>query len=38
MKLYADFLEPWLAWVQAGSRRDKAGRPILKAKKNAGAA
>ena len=38
MKLYTDFLEPWLAWIQAGSRRDKAGRPILKAKKKAGAA
>lgn len=38
MKLYADFLEPWLAWVQAGSHRDKQGRPIRKAKKKAGAA
>lgn len=26
-ELYADFLEPWLAWVAAGSKRDKRGRP-----------
>lgn len=37
-KLYADFLEPWLAWIEGGSRRDKKGHPILKAKKKAGAA
>ena len=27
---YAWFLEPWLEWVNEGSPRDKAGRPILK--------
>lgn len=28
-KLYANFLDPWLAWVAAGSKRDKQGRPKL---------
>lgn len=27
--LYADFLTVWLAWIKAGSRRDKQGEPIL---------
>ena len=27
-ELYRDFLDNWLAWLAAGSRRDKAGRPI----------
>lgn len=27
---WAWFLDPWLGWVRAGSRRDKQGRPILK--------
>lgn len=27
--LYAEFLQKWLAWVKAGSRRDKRGLPIL---------
>jgi len=26
---YADFLQTWLDWVNAGSERDKDGRPIL---------
>lgn len=26
-ELYAEILEPWLAWVKAGSKRDKRGRP-----------
>lgn len=26
---YRDFLDTWLAWVNAGSKRDKQGRPIL---------
>lgn len=26
--LYADFLAGWLAWLKAGSRRDKHGLPI----------
>ena len=26
---YRDFLDTWLAWVNAGSERDKQGRPIL---------
>ncbi len=29
---YAWFLEAWLGWVHAGSRRDKQKRPILEAK------
>ena len=28
-KLYAAFLDIWLPWVAAGSRRDPQGRPIL---------
>lgn len=31
--LYAAFLTPWLEWLKAGSRRDKAGRPILPKKR-----
>lgn len=30
---YAEILEPWLAWLAAGSRRDKRGRPIQPGKK-----
>ena len=30
---YAEILEPWLAWLAAGSRRDKRGRPIQPRKK-----
>ena len=26
---YREFLDTWLAWVNAGSERDKQGRPIL---------
>lgn len=26
---YRDFLDAWLSWVNAGSKRDKQGRPIL---------
>ena len=26
---YGEFLDIWLAWVNAGSKRDKQGRPIL---------
>lgn len=29
MELYAEILEPWLAWVKAGSKRDKQGNPVL---------
>ena len=25
---YAAILDPWLAWVEAGSRRDKDGGPV----------
>lgn len=32
-KEYAGILEPWLAWLAAGSRRDKRGRPIQPRKK-----
>lgn len=31
--VYAWFLEPWLAWVNAGSKRDKQGEPVLPEKK-----
>lgn len=38
-ELYAEFLGPWLAWLEAGSKRDKHGRPVMpKSKKAAGAA
>ena len=30
MKRYAAIVNPWLNWVKAGSRRDEAGRPIIK--------
>lgn len=30
---YRDFLDPWLDWVAAGSKRDKAGAPVLPKKK-----
>lgn len=26
---YAWFLDPWLEWVNSGSKRDKAGKPIM---------
>lgn len=29
MELYGEILEPWLAWVKAGSKRDKQGNPVL---------
>ena len=28
-KVYADIVEPWLAWVEAGSKRNKDGAPVL---------
>ena len=31
--VYAGFLDTWLAWVNAGSKRDKNGSPILPEKK-----
>lgn len=34
-ELYAGFLEVWLPWLAAGSRRDKQGRPILPQSDNA---
>lgn len=30
---YSDILEPWLAWLAAGSRRDKTGRPVIRTEK-----
>lgn len=30
---YADFLDPWLAWVKAGSKRTKDGKPKVPKKK-----
>lgn len=30
---YADFLDPWLDWVRAGSKRTKEGRPKVPKKK-----
>lgn len=35
---YAEILEPWLAWVAAGSKRDKKGRPRRPAQKKTSAA
>lgn len=29
---YAWFLDPWLEWVNAGSKRDKAGKPVMENK------
>ena len=38
-ELYADFLSTWLEWLETGSKRDKAGHPILPQKtKEAGVA
>lgn len=37
-KLYAKVLDPWLAWVAAGSKRDRQGRPELPQREKAGAA
>lgn len=31
-KIYAAFLGEWLRWLEGGSKRDKAGRPIIKKK------
>ena len=30
--IYAEFLNEWTAWLKGGSKRDKAGRPIIKKK------
>ena len=30
---YAEILEPWLAWVEGGSKRDRDGNPIVPAAK-----
>lgn len=35
-KLYAAFLEPWLAWLEDGSKRDKKGYPVIPGKKKKG--
>lgn len=37
-KIYAEFLDGWLAWVADGSKRDKNGRPKIPKKKEEGAA
>lgn len=34
-KVYADIVEPWLAWVEAGSKRTKDGMPVLPKTKEA---
>lgn len=34
-RVYADIVEPWLAWVTAGSKRNKDGKPVLPKKKEA---
>ena len=31
-KIYAAFLDEWQRWLESGSKRDKAGRPIIKKK------
>ncbi|MBM6725457.1 PcfJ domain-containing protein, partial [Pseudoflavonifractor phocaeensis] len=35
---YAGILEPWLAWLAGGSKRDKKGLPVIPLKKEAGVA
>ena len=30
---YAEILDPWLDWIQAGSKRDKDGNPVMRRKK-----
>lgn len=37
-RLYAEILDPWLAWVAAGSKRDKDGNPRVPKKKGGSAA
>ena len=32
-KIYAAFLDEWQRWLGSGSKRDKAGRPIIRKKK-----
>ena len=32
-KVHKAFLDTWLAWLRAGSRRDKAGKPVLPRRK-----
>ena len=32
-KIYAAFLDEWQRWLKGGSKRDKAGRPIIKKRK-----
>lgn len=32
-KVHKDFLDTWLAWLKAGSRRDKVWKPVLLEKK-----
>lgn len=32
-KVHKAFLDTWLAWLRAGSRRDKAGKPVLPKRK-----
>lgn len=34
---YAGILEPWLAWLDGGSKRDKKGLPVLRIKKEGAA-
>lgn len=31
-KIYGAFLDEWQTWLESGSKRDKAGRPIIKKK------
>ena len=31
-KIYATFLDEWQEWLESGSKRDKAGRPIIRKK------
>lgn len=36
-EVYRGFLDTWLAWLKAGSKRDKDGKPILPRKRKAAA-
>lgn len=37
-KIYQEFLDGWLAWLEAGSKRDKQGYPVLPKETKEGAA
>lgn len=38
MEIYREFLDGWLSWLEAGSKRDKKGYPALPSKRERGVA